>query len=199
MRKILDAGNWKMNRNIQESVELVKQLADAVKEDIDRDILVCPPFTSLHAVYEIIKHTNIKLGAQNIFWEQSGAYTGEISASMLKSAGCEYTIIGHSERRQYFNETDETVNKRVKNALSNSLKPIIGVGETLQQREDNVFEQVVETQVKGAFKDIPESDCQNIIIAYEPVWSIVTGKTDTLYNENNKHKVIYNQFKEYYN
>ena len=152
----------------------------------------------LFAVYEIIKDTKIKLCSQNIFWEESGAYTAEISAAMLKSAGCEYAIIGHSERRQYFNETDETVNKRVKTALASQLKPIICVGETLQQREDNITEKVVETQVRGAFKDIHESDCENIIVAYEPVWAIGTGKVATSDDANTVQKFIRNLLKELY-
>ncbi len=199
MRKIFAAGNWKMNKNIQESIELVKQLSETIDNDIDRDILVCPPFTSLFPVYEIIKETKIKLGSQNIFWEEKGAFTAEISADMLKSAGCEYSIIGHSERRQYFNETDETVNKRVKITLSSGLKPIICVGETLEQRENNVTEKIIETQIRGAFKEIPESDCENITIAYEPIWAIGTGKTATPDDANNVHKFIRNLIKELYN
>jgi len=199
MRKILAAGNWKMNKTIPESIELVRQLVDSINNGIDRDILICPPFTSLYAVSKIIKETKIQLGSQNIFWEQSGAYTAEISPSMLKSAGCEYTIIGHSERRQYFNETEETVNKRIKAALANELKPIICVGETLEQRESNITEKIVETQIKGAFQDISESDCKVITIAYEPVWAIGTGKTATPDDANNVHQFIRNLIKELYN
>ncbi len=199
MRKILAAGNWKMNKNIQESIDIVRQLVETISEDIDRDMLVCPPFTSLYSVYEVIKDTKIKLGAQNIFWEEEGAYTAEISASMLKSAGCEYVIIGHSERRQYFDETDETVNKRVRIALSNDLKPIICVGETLEQRENNVTEKIVDTQTRGALKDIPASGCENIIVAYEPIWAIGTGKTATPDDANDVQKFIRNLIKELYN
>lgn len=199
MRRILVAGNWKMNKTIQESLELVKKLSYAVKDISVRDILVSPPYTSLYAVYDIIKDTNIKLSAQNIFWEESGAFTGEISASMLKSAGCEYVIIGHSERRQYFGETDETVNKRVKFALNNELKPIICVGETLEERENNITEKVVDTQLRGAFNGLTEADCDNIIIAYEPVWAIGTGKTATSEDANKVHKFIRDLIKELYN
>lgn len=199
MRRILVAGNWKMNKNIPESLDLVKKLSLAVKDISVRDILVCPPYTSLYAVHELVKDTNIKLGAQNIFWEESGAYTGELSSDMLKSAGCEYVIIGHSERRQYFNETEETVNKRVKRALADGLKPIICVGETLQQREDNITEKIVDTQIRGAFQDISEADCANIIIAYEPVWAIGTGKTATPDDANNVHQFIRNLIKDLYN
>ncbi len=199
MRRILVAGNWKMNKDIQESLELVKKLSYGVNDISKRDILVCPPYTSLYPVHEIVKDTNIKLGAQNIFWEDSGAYTAEISASMLKSAGCEYVIIGHSERRQYFNETEDTVNKRVKKALAEGFKPIICVGETLQEREDDITEKVIETQIKGAFQDISESECSNIVIAYEPVWAIGTGKTATPEDANNVHKFIRGLITDLYN
>lgn len=198
MRKILVAGNWKLNKNIQESMDLVNSLKSKVNEISERDILVCPTYVSLFPVSESIKNTNIKLGAQNLFWEDNGAYTGEISGSMLKSAGCEFVIIGHSERRQYFNETEDTVNKRVKAALGCGLKPIICVGETLEQREQNITEKVVKTQIKGAFTDITDTDCDNIVIAYEPVWAIGTGKTATPDDANNVHQFIRNLIKELY-
>ena len=188
-----------MNKDIRESLELVKKISYAVNDISVRDILVCPPYTSLSAVHELVKDTNIKLGAQNLFWEESGAYTGEISASMLKSAGCEYVIIGHSERRQYFGETEETVNKRVKKALESGLKPIICVGETLQEREGSITEKVVDKQIRGAFEGLSEADCDTIIVAYEPVWAIGTGKTATPDDANNVHKFIRNLLKELYN
>ena len=187
-----------MNKDVQESVALAKELADHIGSGSDRDMLICPPYTSLSAVHEVIKDTKIKLGSQNVFYEESGAYTAEISPAMLKSAGCEYSIIGHSERRQYFNETDETVNKRVKIALANQLKAIICVGETLEEREGNITEKVVDTQMRGAFKEISGPDCSNIIIAYEPVWAIGTGKTATPDDANNVHSFIRNLIKELY-
>ncbi|MDD5065915.1 MAG: triose-phosphate isomerase [bacterium] len=190
MRHKLIAGNWKLNKTVPESLELARKIAQSVTDISAREILICPPFTSLTAVADIIRNTKVKLGGQDIFWEQSGAFTGEVSGPMLRSAGCEYVIIGHSERRQYFHETDETVNKRVKAALANQLKPIICVGETLQEREKGITEKVVETQVRGAFTDIPEPDCGKIVIAYEPVWAIGTGKNATPDDANKVHRFI---------
>lgn len=190
MRRKLIAGNWKMNRTVPESLDLVRKVAQSVTDIASRDILVCPPFTSLSAVSEILKNTKIKLGGQNMHWEPSGAYTGEISGSMLKSAGCEFVIIGHSERRQYFHETDKTVNQRVKAALASRLKAIICVGETLAEREAGTTERVVETQLRGALDGIQESECNEIVIAYEPVWAIGTGKNATPDDANRVHQFI---------
>ncbi len=199
MRRKLIAGNWKMNKTVQESIELVEKIIPLVKGIKERDVLVCPTYPSLYAVSQIIKNTNIKLGGQNLFWEPSGAYTGEVAGPMLKAIGCEYVIIGHSERRQYFNETDETVNKRVKAALTNSLKPIICVGETLQEREQGITEKVVEKQVRGAFQGISEAECSHIVIAYEPVWAIGTGKNATPEDANKVHAYIRKLIKDLYN
>ncbi|OGC03954.1 triose-phosphate isomerase [candidate division WOR-1 bacterium RIFOXYA12_FULL_43_27] len=177
MRKPLLAGNWKMNKTIDESVALVSELAEKVKGVDDREILVCPTYPALKPVADAIAGTNIMLGAQNIFWEEKGAYTGEVSGPMLKAAGCKYVIIGHSERRQYFGETDETVNKRVKAALKYRLLPIICVGETLEEREKDVTKKVVETQLKGGINGLTTDELLLTTIAYEPVWAIGTGKT----------------------
>lgn len=178
-RKIIIAGNWKMNKTASQGKALVEELKTKVAGIDKADIVVCPPFTTLCAVVEAAKGSNVKVGAQNIHWAESGAFTGEISGAMLKEAGVEYVIIGHSERRQYFGETDETVNKRLKAALAAGLKAIVCIGETLAEREGNKTEQVIDTQVKGGFAGISADDMKGIIIAYEPVWAIGTGKTAT--------------------
>ncbi|MDZ7725860.1 MAG: triose-phosphate isomerase [candidate division KSB1 bacterium] len=189
MRRRIIAGNWKMNKTVEESVELAEGIKNALNHS-DVDVVLCPPFTNLYAVHQVIKNEPIGLGAQNIFWEDKGAFTGEISADMLKSVGCHYVIIGHSERRQYFSETDETVNKRIKQALANDLTPIVCVGELLEERESGDTEKVVETQIKGAFKDIEKSDAAKMVVAYEPVWAIGTGKVATPEQAQDVHKMI---------
>ena len=179
-RKVFIAGNWKMNKTAAEA----KALCEALKESLAPlagkvEVAVCPTFTSLATAVEVLKGSNVKVGAQNIHWAENGAFTGEISGAMLKEIGVEYVIIGHSERRQYFGETDETVNKRMQAALANGLKPILCIGETLEEREGNKTEAVLEQQLKGAFADICECKMDQITIAYEPVWAIGTGKTAT--------------------
>lgn len=176
MRVPIIAGNWKMNTTIKEGLELVEEIKRA-KLNEDVEVVLCVPFTSLLEIKKSLKGTNIKLGAQNMHWEDSGAYTGEISPLMLKDIGVDYCIIGHSERRQYFNETDITVNRKIKAALKHSIKPIVCVGETLEQRENNMEKEVVKTQVLAALEGIEKDDLENIVIAYEPVWAIGTGKT----------------------
>ena len=178
MRKPIIAGNWKMNNTAAEGVKLIEALKGLVK-DANCDVVACVPFTDIPAVSEAVKGTNIHLGAQNVHFAEKGAFTGEISASMLKEYGVEYVIIGHSERRQYFGETDETVNKRIQAALKYELKPIVCIGETLEEREGNKTEAVLEKQIKGAFAGISADDFKKIVIAYEPVWAIGTGKTAT--------------------
>jgi triosephosphate isomerase len=178
-RKPLIAGNWKMHKTIQEACQLVTLIKRELIDFDKVDIVVCPPFTALSSVYDIIMETNIKLGAQNLFWEEEGAFTGEISAKMIKDCGAQYVIIGHSERRKYFFEDEQIVNRKIKVALKNNLIPICCVGETLQEREENKTISIIETQLEGAFKDLKEEDMFNIIIAYEPVWAIGTGKTAT--------------------
>ncbi len=170
------AGNWKMYKTVAESVALVKSLKPLVSDVKGREIIVCPPFTALSAVKAEIKGSDIKLGSQNIFYEEEGAFTGEISPLMLKEL-CTYTIIGHSERRQYFNETNETVNKRIKIALKHGLKPIVCVGEKLEERESGKTKDVVKSHVKNGLSGLSKQDMNNVIIAYEPVWAIGTGKT----------------------
>ncbi|NLP42974.1 MAG: triose-phosphate isomerase [Veillonellaceae bacterium] len=184
MRKPIIAGNWKMHKNISEAVALVRDLAGLTADVKAVDMVVCPPFTALHSVGQVLKDTNIGLGAQNMYWEKQGAFTGEIAPEMLIDAGCQYVIIGHSERRQYFAETDETVNKKVKAALSYNLIPIMCVGETLEQRENGTTENVVGQQVKGGLEGLTAEQVASLVIAYEPVWAIGTGRTASAEDAN---------------
>lgn len=176
MRKPIIAGNWKMNNTCSEGVKLVNELKPLVK-DATCDVVVCVPFTALYSVGQALKGSNIHLGAENVHFAEKGAYTGEISADMLLELGVEYVIIGHSERRQYFGETDETANKRVITALKKGLKPILCVGETLYERENDMTELVLSRQVLMGLKDI--ENVADVVIAYEPVWAIGTGRTAT--------------------
>lgn len=168
-----------MHKTVREALYLVEELDKSVGQILDKDIVVCPPFTSLYPVGKFLEKKRIKLGAQDLHWEEKGAYTGEVSAEMLKDAGCQYVIIGHSERRGYFGETDETVNLKVKTAVNYGLLPIICVGETLEQRERGLTRNIVIDQTRKALKDITPTQGVNIAIAYEPIWAIGTGKTDT--------------------
>lgn len=176
MRMPIIAGNWKMNNSISESLDLIDSIK---KSELNKDVevVVAPPFTSLYEAKKITEGTNIKLASQNMHWEDKGAFTGEISPHMLKEIGIDYCIIGHSERRQYFNETDESVNKKIKAALSYNIKPIVCVGETLEQRENREQEDVVRKQILKALEGIDKKDIENVVIAYEPIWAIGTGKT----------------------
>ena len=183
MRKPIIAGNWKMNKTVQEAVELINELKPLVAKS-KPEVVVCVPYTDLWAVKEAIQGSKIKLGAENVSWADSGAYTGEISADMLLEIGVEYVIIGHSERRQYFGETDSTVNLRTKQALAKGLKPIVCVGETLQEREKNKTKKVLKKQILDGFSGITAEQFDNIVIAYEPVWAIGTGKTATAEDAN---------------
>ncbi len=176
MRKAFIAGNWKMNMSVASGTALIKELAPLVK-DADCNVALCVPAILIPAMTEAAKGTNIKIGAENVHWEKSGAYTGEISCDMLKEYGVEYAIIGHSERRQYFGETDESVNKRTLAALANGITPIVCVGETLAQREANQTEAVIATQMEVGLKGV--EDITKVVIAYEPVWAIGTGRTAT--------------------
>lgn len=178
MRKPIIAGNWKMNKTAAECRELVTALAPKVK-DAQCDVVICVPFTDIALAAELVKGTNIAVGAQNIAWADNGAFTGEISAAMLKEAGATYVIIGHSERRQYFGETDKTVNARLVQALKNGFTPIVCVGELLAERESGETANVCRAQVVGAFEGISAADAAKTVIAYEPVWAIGTGKTAT--------------------
>lgn len=177
-RKAIIAGNWKMNKTATEAAELIDALIPAVK-DAGCEVVICVPFTDLVTAVAKTKGTNIHVGAENVHFEKSGAYTGEISADMLTDLGVEYVVVGHSERRQYFAETDETVNKRAKAALAGGLKPIICVGESLAQREQGVTEELVRMQVKIALNGVTADELKNVVIAYEPIWAIGTGKTAT--------------------
>lgn len=178
MRKYVIAGNWKMNNDLKESEKLIVELKNLLQnEKPNCDVIVCPPFTSLSEAAKLLKGTQIKLGAQNMHFEDSGAFTGEVSASMLISVGCEYVILGHSERRNIFGETDEMINKKIKKALSVGLKPIFCVGELLEERENGSTNEVVKRQILRGLKGILDDEMKKIIIAYEPVWAIGTGKT----------------------
>ena len=195
MRKPIIAGNWKMNKTPKETVELINQLKPLVAQ-AKCDVVVCPPAVCLSAAAEALKGSNIKLGAQNVHWARSGAFTGEISADMLKELDVEYVIIGHSERREYFGETDEGVNKRALFALSNGLIPIICVGESLEQREQGITADVVSRQVKAALNGFTPENVEDTVIAYEPIWAIGTGKTATSEQANEVIRQIRDVVKE---
>lgn len=190
MRKPIIAGNWKMYKTVGEACQLVKALKEKLAGVNDVEIAVAPTFTSLFAVADVIKGSNIKLAAQDMYWEKEGAFTGEISPIMLKDVGCEYVIIGHSERRTYFSETNETVNKKVKAAHTYSLKPIMCVGERLEEREAGITKNIVKDQVINGLADITEAQILNTVIAYEPVWAIGTGKTATPEQAQEVHEYI---------
>ena len=197
-RKPIIAGNWKMNKTASEARDLATAIIPLVKDVKNRDVVLAPPFTSLQAVAESIKKTDIALAGQNLYWEDKGAYTGEISAEMLLELGCKYVIIGHSERRQYFGETDETVNKRLRQALNKGLLPIVCVGETLGERESGKANQVIEGQLKGALKDVATDEMERVVVAYEPVWAIGTGKTATPEQAQEIHQFIRANIKALY-
>lgn len=183
MRKPIIAGNWKMHKTMDEALKLVNDIKDeANKTDIE--IVICCPFTVISEVKRAIEGTKVKLGAQNMHWEEEGAFTGEISANMLKDLGVDYVIIGHSERRQYFNETDEIVNKKVIKAIEKGLKPIICVGETLDEREKNKTFDIVKRQTLIALENIGRDEMIDVVIAYEPIWAIGTGKTASSQDAN---------------
>ena len=180
MRKTVVAGNWKMNNDLAGSVELISGIKAIMAEKPENvDVIIAPPFTSLETASELIKGTEIKLSAQNMNANASGAFTGEISADMLKSVGCEYVILGHSERRTIYGETNQIINEKLKAALAAGLKPIFCIGETLEEREGGITNDVCGTQVKEGLEGISEADFANIIVAYEPVWAIGTGKVAT--------------------
>lgn len=178
MRKPIIAGNWKMHYTIDEAVKVSHELKELVK-DAKADVVICAPYLQLPALVKELEGTNVKVGAQNMHFEEKGAYTGEISPNMLTSLGVEYVIIGHSERRQYFNETDETVNLKLKAAYKHGLKPILCVGESLENRENGTTKMVIENQINKDFSEISAEDAMNTVIAYEPIWAIGTGKTAT--------------------
>ena len=179
MRKRIVAGNWKMNKTPEQTKELINVLKPLVGDEENTEVVFCPPFICLTTAIEAVKGTNIKIGAQNMYFEESGAFTGEVAPDMIKEAGCDYVILGHSERRAYFGETDEIINKKVLKAFEHDLMPIICVGETLEQREQGITEDLVRLQTKIALKDVPACDAEKAVIAYEPVWAIGTGRTAT--------------------
>ena len=197
MRRKVIAGNWKMNMLPNEAINFIEEFAPMVK-DTKHEVILCVPYTDLFYALLNVQGTNIKIGAQNMHWEEKGAYTGEISGQMLKSIGVEYVIIGHSERRQYFAETDETVNKKLKKALAVGLKPIVCVGETLEQREQGITMQVITTQTEKALEGLTAEDVEKVIIAYEPIWAIGTGKTATKEDANDAVKQIREKIAEKY-
>ena len=179
MRTPFVAGNWKLNKTPDEAETLARCVVDAVSGITGVDVAICPPFPALERVASAVRGTAIGLGAQNMYWASEGAFTGEVSAPMLLTCGCEYVILGHSERRQFFGETDETVNRRLKTALRAGLKPIVCLGESLDERQADRTEQVVEAQMRGALNGLSADDVQGITLAYEPVWAIGTGLTAT--------------------
>lgn len=197
MRKRVIAGNWKMNKLPNEAIKFIEDLIPLVK-NTQNEVVLCVSYTNLFYSLLIAQNTNIKIGAQNMHWEEKGAYTGEVSAEMLKSIGVEYVIIGHSERREYFAETDETVNKKLKKAIEVGLKPIVCVGETLNQREKGQTIEIITNQTRNALKDLTEKQVEETIIAYEPIWAIGTGKTSTSEDANNAIKEIRNEISKIY-
>ncbi|MFH1073813.1 MAG: triose-phosphate isomerase [Candidatus Firestonebacteria bacterium] len=190
MRKPIIAGNWKMNKTIVEAPELVKYLRFKLEGVSDVEVVVCPPFLAVYSVYQFLKGSNIKVGAQNCYFEKKGAFTGEVSPSMLKEAGCTYVILGHSERRQYFKETNELINKKVKTVFAEGLLPIICVGETLEEREKNIWNEVIKTQVSGCLAGFTKEEVSKMVLAYEPVWAIGTGKVASKEQAQEVHKFI---------
>lgn len=189
MRTPIIAGNWKMNKTVPEARELVTSLLPMVSND-SVEIVLAPPFTALQAVYEIIRGTRVKLGAQDVFWEDKGAYTGEISSKMLVDSGCSYVIIGHSERRGYFGETDDSVNRKLSAALKNGLIPIMCVGESLEERDKGKTFSIIENKLKGGLKGLSADEFNKVAIAYEPIWAIGTGKTASPEEANKVHYFV---------
>ena len=197
MRKKVIAGNWKMNMLPNETIEFIEKFEPLVK-DTENEVILCVPYTDLFYALLSAQNTNIKIGAQNMHFAESGAYTGEVSGKMLKAIGVEYVIIGHSERRQYFNETDETVNKKIKTAFENELKPIVCVGETLEEREKGITSQIITSQTRLALDGLTDEQVKNTIIAYEPIWAIGTGKTATSEDANDSIKEIRKEIEKIY-
>jgi len=193
------AGNWKMNKLRGEAANLVQAILPTVSQTDSSEVAVCPPFTSLGIVANLVKDTKLGLGAQNCHPEDSGAFTGETSPPMLKDIGCQYVIVGHSERRKYFNETEEFINNKILKLYEHDLKPILCVGETLEQRESGILKEVVETQVRGGLASVPEEKMRLTVIAYEPVWAIGTGKTATPQQAQEMHAFIRTILTDLYN
>ena len=192
------AGNWKMNKTVGEALDLVRQLKTSILGMEGVEVAVAPPFTALYAVHKELEGSPIRLAAQNLFWEEKGAYTGEVSSPMLKELGCRYVILGHSERRQFFGETDETVNRKMKAALGQDLKVIFCIGETLKEREEGKTFSVIERQVTGGLKDVGKEEMKRMVVAYEPVWAIGTGKTATPEQAEEVHRFIRERLEKLY-
>ena len=192
------AGNWKMHKTIPEAVEIVKALKEESPQLTDAELVVIPPYTMLSEVKKVIEGSTVQLGAQNIFWEEKGAFTGEVSPPMLKDAGCQYVTIGHSERRQYFGETNETVNKKIKAALAHELTPIMCIGESLEEREKGNTMDKVETQINSGLEGLGKDEIRRIVIAYEPIWAIGTGVTATPSQAEEVHSFIREKLTEKY-
>jgi len=199
MRKTIIAGNWKLNKTGKEAVKLITLLKRELSDVSEIGIVVCPPFTALSEVSDVLSESNIGLGAQNLYWEEEGAFTGEISASMIKDAGASFVIIGHSERRQFFGETDETVNKKIRASLKHNLTPIVCMGENLEERESDKTFDVIKKQYTGSFVNLSTDEIERLIIAYEPVWAIGTGKTATSEQAQEVHQFIRGLLSESYN
>ncbi len=197
MRRKVIAGNWKMNMLPNDTLKFIEELIPLVK-NTEHEVILCVPYTDLFYALLAAQGTNIKIGAQNMHYEKNGAYTGEVAPEMLKSINVEYVIIGHSERRQYYNETDEAVNKKIKAAFEVGLKPIVCVGETLEQREDGKAVEIITTQTEKALEGLTNEQVENTIIAYEPIWAIGTGKTATNEDANNAIKSIREKIVEIY-
>ena len=197
MRKPIIAGNWKMNKTIKEAVAFVNEIKGQV-ENTDVEVVLCAPATMLKDMKEAAKGSNVKVGAQNMHYEESGAFTGEIAPSMLKEIDVDYVVIGHSERRQYFNETDETVNKKVLKALEVKITPIMCCGETLEERESGKMEEVIKTQIVAGLKDVTAANIPEMVIAYEPIWAIGTGVTASSEQANDAVAFIRSLVKELY-
>jgi len=192
------AGNWKMNKTVGEALDLVRRLKAALSGVKGVEVAVAPPFTALFAVRKELEGSPILLAAQNLYWEEKGAFTGEVSPSMIKEVGCSYVIIGHSERRQLFGETDETVNRRIKAVLAQGLKIIFCIGETLKEREEGKTFPVIERQVEGGLKGMGDKEMRNMVVAYEPVWAIGTGKTATPEQAEEVHRFIREKLGKFY-
>ena len=192
------AGNWKMNKTVGEAIDLVRELKAGISGVKGVEVAVAPPFTALYAVCKELEGSSIRLAAQNLYWEEKGAFTGEVSPLMLKEVGCYYVIIGHSERRQFFGEIDETVNRRIKAALAQGLKVIFCMGETLKEREEGKTFPVIKRQVEGGLKSLSDKEMKNMVVAYEPVWAIGTGKTATPGQAEEVHRFIRGEIEKLY-
>jgi len=196
LRTPIIGGNWKMNKTLKEAVNTARDLKEKLGSIRGVEVVIFPPFTALESVKEVIKGTNIGLGAQNMYWKGKGAYTGEISPFMLLDVGCKYVILGHSERRQYFGETDQGINKKLKVALSLGITPVVCVGEKIEERRGGKAKQIVDWQIRGCFKEITPEEAKRIVVAYEPIWAIGTGETATPEQAEEMHLFIRNILKE---